>query len=360
MFEHKTYESLLREKLDRVAAGYDKREGAVIYDALAPNSAETAQVYLYLDWILDQIFGDTADREYLIRIAQGTRGIAPKEATCTVLEGKFNTAVPIGSRFNIGLQNYVVTELLSDQEHTYKLVCEQAGSVGNRLLGAMIPVEYIDGLTTAELTRVLIPGEDEESTEAFRTRWRASFQSKAFGGNQADYREKIKAIAGVGGCKVHRAQNAMGETAGNHVRCVMIASDFGPASDTLVNHVQQILDPKQDMQGEGYAPIGHIVHMQSVRPVAITITAQITYDTGYSFAALKSYMEQEVENYLLELNQAWEEAADMPLVVRIAKIESAILDVTGVLDITKTTLNGKEQNIMLGVDEVAVRGEIYG
>lgn len=360
MFENKTYESLLKEKLDRVDAGYDKREGSVIYDALAPNSAETAQVYGYLDWMFCQMFGDTAEREYLIRIAEGTRGITPGAATHAVLKGVFNIEVPLGSRFSIGVQNYVVTERIDTAGYHYKLQCEQAGAAGNRLLGALVPVTYIEGLAAAELTEVLIPGEDEEDTEVFRQRWRAAFQSKAFGGNRADYREKITEIAGVGGCKVHRAQDALGKTAGNHVRCVIIASDFGPASGTLVKTVQQIMDPGQDMEGDGYAPIGHIVHIQSVKARPVAVSAQITYDTGYSFAAVKSYLEQAVDNYLMELNRIWEESGDVPLVVRIAKIESALLDVTGVRDITGTTLNHSEQNLILEVDEIAVRGEING
>lgn len=360
MFEEKTYETLLREKLGRVDAGYDKREGSVIFDAMAPNSAESAQIYMMLDWMFLQMFGDTADREHLILIAQATRGISPKKATFAVLKGVFNTAVPIGSRFNIGTQNYMVIGVLDDTNHTYDLKCERAGMIGNRFLGTMLPVEYIEGLTSAELTEVLIPGEDEEETEVFRARWKAAFKQKAFGGNKADYKENINAIEGVGGCKVYRAENAAGDTAGTHVRCTIIASDFTAASTVLVNKVQQMIDPKQDMEGDGCAPIGHIVHIQSVTEVPIAVKTQITYDAGYTFAALKSYIEKAVDDYLKDLNRTWEEAGDTPLVVRIAKIESAILDISGVLDITGTKLNGLDQNMILGVDEIGVRGEISG
>lgn len=64
------------------------------------------------------------------------------------------------------------------------------------------------GSPRAELVELLIPGDDEEETEAFRQRVLDSFQSQAFGGNQADYREKVLAMDGVGAVKVHAVWNA--------------------------------------------------------------------------------------------------------------------------------------------------------
>lgn len=362
MFEDRIYENLLKEKLERIDAGYDKREGAVIFDALAPNAAETAQVYAQMEWMLQQMFGDTADREYLIRIAQATRGITPNIATHAVLKGKFNIEITRGTRFSLDALNYYVSDFIEQNDgfFYYKMICETAGNIGNRNFGTLIPIEYVPGLTTCELTEVLIPGENEENTEVFRKRWKEAFQTKAFGGNKADYKEKICSIDGVGGCKVRRAETANGSATGNHVRCVIIAADYKPASQVLVDKVQQIMDPYGDMEGDGYAPIGHIIHIQSVVAVPVTISAQIVYDSGYSFSALRSYIEQAVDDYFNELAAAWEASGETPQVVRIAKIESAVLTITGILDITGTTLNGAAQNIILGTDEIAVRGEIDG
>ena len=46
------------------------------------------------------------------------------------------------------------------------------------------------------------------------------------------------------------------------------------------------------------------------------------------------------------------------IIVRISQIESRILDIEGVTDITGTKLNGLEENLQLGTDELAVRGEM--
>ena len=75
---------------------------------------------------------------------------------------------------------------------TYKVQCETEGVVGNQYLGDMIPMEYIDGLQTASLTSVLIPGEDEEDTEVFKTALFDSFNEQSFGGNHADYMSRSR------------------------------------------------------------------------------------------------------------------------------------------------------------------------
>lgn len=358
MFEDKTYETLLQKKLDMVSTKFDKREGSVIYDTLAPNSAETAMMYIQLEWMFQQMFGDTAEREYLIKIARDTRGIEPTKATNAILKGEFNIPIKIGERFNLGTINYCVTEVINDDLHTYKLKCETLGREGNKHFGTLIPINYIQGLTKCELTEILIPGEDEEETEVFRKRWGDSFQSKAFGGNREDYKQKIKAIDGIGGCKCYRTTNEKGEMVGGHVKCIIINSELKEPSEELVEKVQKEIDPSKDMRGNGLAPIGHVVHIQGVRERVIAVSANISYMEGYSFADTKSKIEEAISNYFNSLTKKWEVIE--PLIVIEKLIEAAILNIEGVKDIGDTLLNGQKGNITLEADEIPVRGEIDG
>ena len=71
VFEDKTFESVLKSLLSKVPSSLDKREGSVIYDALAPAAAEIAQLYIDMDFTIKETFADTADREYLIRRRKG-------------------------------------------------------------------------------------------------------------------------------------------------------------------------------------------------------------------------------------------------------------------------------------------------
>ena len=165
MYENVTYEEILERMLSRVPNNMDKREGAIIYDALAPAAVELQLMYIELDVILKETFADTASREYLIRRVK-ERGIVPENATKAVLKGSFrpeSLELQEGTRFSCGTLNYQVTEKISAGE--YKLECETEGSAGNGKFGKIIPINYIEDLEYAELNELLIPGEDEEDTE---------------------------------------------------------------------------------------------------------------------------------------------------------------------------------------------------
>ena len=78
MYEAITYEDILQRMLDRVPNTMDKREGSIIYDALAPAAAELQLMYIELDVILTETFADSASREYLI-LRSAERGIHPND-----------------------------------------------------------------------------------------------------------------------------------------------------------------------------------------------------------------------------------------------------------------------------------------
>lgn len=386
-----TYNEILERMLARVSDKFDKREGAVIFDTHSPTAIELELLYVELNTILAEAYGDSASREYLVKRCK-ERGITPYEATYAVLKGEFTpTNIDVtGQRFNIGSTNFVVLEKIADGE--YQVQCETAGIVGNQQLGTMIPIEYIEGLETAELTEILIPGEDEEDTEDLRTRYFDSFNEKAFGGNARDYLEKTNAIPGVGSTKVTRVWNSdlnpnemipsesvkswyesikgtlSGEpaewldtvfnaaankklTTGGTVLLTILNSDFGVASDTLIKTVQQTIDP-DEYAGEGYgvAPIGHIVKVKSAEKIEVTVKTNITFDVGYGWSNLQSPIDEAISNYLLELRKSW---ADNPyLVVRISQIETRLLNIKGIVDIANTKLNGASENLTLGEYEV--------
>lgn len=356
-FDEKTYENLLQEKLNCVDDKFDKRESSLIYNALAPNSAEIRAMYVFLQWLMDNVYGDTAEGEYLDRIALCTKGLTRNKATKAICKLETDAPVEIASRFTVDSVTYTVTEEMEQGiYYCYKVECSAEGVEGNQHFGTAIPVEYVQGLTYAEITQILIPGEDEEDTEVFRERWLSSFDNIAFGGNKADYKLKVNAIDGVGNCKVYRAENNEGEQTGGNVRIVIIDSNYAVPSSTLIEKVQQEIDPTQNGDGIGIAPIGHIVNIEGVVGTEINVTANIVCDTGYAFEDIKSNITAKVTEYLLSLSKTWADTEN--LVVRRSQIESIILNVPYVLDITDTMLNGAEENIILDKDSVPVLGGV--
>lgn len=347
MYENNTYENILSRMLDRIS-GIDTSEGSLLYSALAPEAWELAEAYLAIDTIYDNTFADTAPREELILRAK-ERGISPKSATAAILKGEFNIDIPISSRFSLGELNYIATEQISTG--TYKMQCETPGAVGNKKFGELIAIEFIEGLMSAKLTELLIPGMDEEDTEAFRARYFNSFQSLAFGGNRADYIEKIGSISGVGGAKIYRISGQS-----YNILAYIINSEYAAPSSELIAQVQESVDPTQSGEGVGMAPIGHIASIQGVQAVTINISTTVTLDTGYVWADVSAAVNAAVDNYFLSLSKEWSNTES--LIVRISQLEAKILDVVGILDIAGTQLNAAASNITLQNNQIPARGTV--
>lgn len=348
MYEEKTYESLLQEKLSRIAEALDTREGSIIYTAMAPNSFESAMIYATLDTILSETFADTASRSYLIlRCAE--RGIEPLPASCAVGFGEFNMSVPIGSRFSCGEYNWTATEKIADGQ--FKLTCETAGADPGNYTGTLIPIDYIDGLKTAELTQILINGEDEEATESLRARYLDSFKNQSYGFNKSQYIAVTEALPGVGSCKPVRAWNGPGT-----VKLIITDSTYKPPSEELLNTVQTVLDPTQNSgAGDGLAPIDHEVTVVGARGTQIGVTTTLAYAPGWSLEECLPYIEKALDDYYFDLNSTW--GQENGLLVRISQIESRLLALPGIADISGTLINGSAKNAILDADAVAIRGE---
>lgn len=365
MYEDQTQERIQERMLKNVPRHIDKREGSIIFDATAPASIEFMLLYAALDYFLKNTFGDTAERAYLIRRAL-ERGLKPKEATFAVVKGRFTPKtlnIPIGTRYSCEAVNYAVTEKLTDG--SYLLTAEQAGTAGNLPAGRLLPIDYVEGLETAQLVEVTIPAEDEEETEHFRERYLASFDSQAYGGNIADYRLKVNAIAGVGGVKVYPVWKG-----GGTVRIVFMTSDFKPPTAELIEKVQTAIDPVPNHgEGIGIAPIGHTVTVEGAKHAAVRIGLRLSFAAGTTYPTYQRQIEEVIDTYFTELNRRWQttqraeidSVENRGITIRISQIESRILSIHGIEDIEHTTLNEKEENLTLGVDELAVRGEVqYG
>ena len=389
---------LLNRMLDRVSDKLDKRESSLIWDTASSTSNELVILYIELETLIQNSYGDTAAREFLILLAKD-RGLTPEPATNAILKGEFTpTNIDVtGQRFNIGEMNYVVTEQITPGQ--YQVQCESTGVIGNQYLGDMIPMEYIDGLQTASLTEILIPGEDDEETEVFRQRYFDSFNEQTFGGNRADYLAKVRSIDGVGDLKLTRVWNGDIKPAdmipsaavttwyksiigtvnaevaawlsavymasyekklvigGTVLLTVVNSLNYEECSTTLLDSIQEIIDPTANA-GEGYglAPIGHVVSVKSANAVKTYVTTTVTFDEGYSWNNLKTAITEAVDTYLLELRKAW--ADGTYTIVRISQIETRILAIKGVLDVTNTKINGSTSNLTLGKYDVPVIGGV--
>lgn len=356
MFESKTYEAIMADMLARIPDNFDKREGSVIWDALAPAAVEMANMYIEMDAVLNETFADTASINYLARrVAE--RGLSQIMATKAVLLGTLtpaSLAVANGSRFSCGDLNYVVIGRVSGA--TYRLECEKAGTEGNSHFGQMIPIDYIEGLESASLDSILIPARDDETADELRERYFESMQSQAFGGNIADYKQKTKNVAGfpVGGVKVIPVWNG-----GGTVKVIIQDVQHDVPSSALIEGIQNALDPiGHSGEGYGLAPIGHIVTVAGVTAATINIVTSLTFEDGWTWETAQQNIKDAIDGYFTELSSVWENRD--AIIVRISILEARILNAQGVLDISGTTLNGQSSNIELTSSQIPERGTING
>ncbi|WP_373233311.1 baseplate J/gp47 family protein [Cohnella sp.] len=355
MYEHMTFDFILQRMLSRVPDTLDKREGSVIYDACAPAAAELAQMYIELDVNYSLSFVDTASGEYLSR-RTSEFGVNRAGATAAERKGLFynsNNAlmdVPLGGRYAIGDLTYAIQERFG--VGTYKLTCETAGVVGNEQFGALLPIDYVANLSRAVLAEVLVPGEDEESDDALRQRFYAAVNEPAFGGNVADYKQRVNSIPGVGATKVYPVWQG-----GGTVKCTIIAADWTVPTATLVDEVQSRIDPIINSgKGLGHAPIGHEVTIAGVTGQAINVETTLTLASGVTPGQIQADVEGVIGAYLLELRQDW--SHQQQLIVRTAQIDARLLAVQGIEDVSDTEINGTVANLTLGADEVPLMGTV--
>lgn len=254
------------------------------------------------------------------------------------------TELSAGLRFNCDEVNYVVTEKISAGH--YKLEAETLGTVGNKYTGLLLPIQTVNGLDTASIAAVLIPAEDGDTTDTLREKYYASIDGEAFGGNVADYKEKVNAITGVGGVKVYPVWNG-----GGTVKLTIIASDYTAPSTELISKVQTAIDPEQNHgEGMGLAPIGHTVTVTGAKYADIAITANVTFASGWNWENGKSQIVSAANAYLNELCKEWSE--NETTIVRISQIETHLLTADCIIDIDGTTVNGSTKNIELAADEI--------
>ena len=354
MYEEMTYERILSRCLSQVTAPVDKREGSILYDAIAPAAAELAILYATLSAEMDRAFPDTAEDTDLTNKAK-ERGVFRREASAAVRRGIFEgekgkMEIPLGSRFSGGKVNYRATK--QESLGLYEMTCEETGEVGNAYFGNLLPIDYIPGLTSAELADILIPGEDEEGDRELRERYLQSLSNTAFGGNAAQYKQLLEQMEGVGAAKIFPAWNG-----GGTVKAVLVDSGGGVPSEQLIQKVQTAVDPEVNHgEGLGLAPIGHTVTVEGASAAVVDVTFALTLENSGSWEAVKQPIREAVQGYFDSLIAAWADSDH--LTVRVSQVESRVLDVPGVLDVSGTTLGSVSGNLELDQTSIPILGEV--
>lgn len=327
----KTYDEILKFGLDMVDDSIDKREGSLIYTALAPICAMLTQAYIALEGFYELGFIESACDKYLDMVA-GQFGIFRSNGNSCVKSAKAigNINNILGKRF---IKDDIIFECtkVTSSEHI-ELTAETEGVLPNYITGELTSLEFIDGLETLIIIKNLILGADKESDDEFRIRALEFIKTPAFGGNISDYKTKVLSISGVNNTEIFTA-NILG---GGNVGIVIGGSLGMPLSEEVCTYVLGIFKNN----GEGLAPIGHniIVNTTILKDVEIDIKITINGESPEEFIIAKVY------------DRVSDMIKKMPFnskSLSISRVIGAALSVDGTVDTIQVLINNSDSNLVL-------------
>lgn len=354
-FQNEDYDYFLRKMLDAVPDNIDKREGSIIYDALAPAALVMGQQSLDMANVIKETYIKTASGEFLDyrAIEHGTSRYpaTQTEAKAKVLNDKKEPLdnVQIGDKFaSIGDSPifYAVTKINDDL--TVELTAEVKGSSANSYIGQILPVTPNDLLSWAEITEITAPARDVESDDHLRARLLSSQSWIAYGGNVADYLDMTSKIDEVGAAQIYPTWNG-----GGTVKVVILNNDLMPASASLVQKVKNTLDP-EDKQAEGYglAPIDHVVTVTAPEELIVNVDISVKLDDTKVTRYVKDSITKAVEGYFQSLRKDWADinqklGRGYQETIYRSKILSQVMLTEGVVNAKLPSLNGRDADIDL-------------
>lgn len=367
--EAQNYDYWLNLMLDNVPNDIDKREGSIIYDAVAPAAMVSAQQSLSLANIIRETYIKTAQGEFLDyrAVEHGTNRYA---ATNTEVKAKFNdddgnpVNVEVGDRFaSIAESPIFYTVIKSNGDGTAEMQAEEAGTSANSYLGQVLPVTPNDNLAWAEIIEITIPARDEENDEHLRARLLNSNSWVAYGGNVADYLDMTSKIHDVGATQVYPTWDGPGT-----VKLVILNNDLMPASSTLVKKVKEEIDPEdKETQGYGLAPIDHQVTITTAETLTVNVQINALLDAQHVTSNIEQQIKNVLSKFFIELRQNWATinpttGRGYTLTIFRSRILSKIMQIEGVANADLPILNGENKDISLifdnKVSQLPILGEV--
>ena len=367
--EAQNYDYWLNLMLDNVPNDIDKREGSIIYDAVAPAAMVSAQQSLSLANIVRETYIKTAQGEFLdYRAAE--HGTSRYAATNTEVKAKFNdddgkpVNVEVGDRFaSIAESPIFYTVIKANDDGTAEMQAEEAGTSANSYIGQVLPVTPNDSLGWAEITEIIDPARDAETDDHLRERILKNDAWLAYGGNIADYLDMIHKISEVGAAQIYPVWAGSGT-----VKLVIVNNDLMPASPDLVKKVKNIIDPEDnEAQGVGLAPIDHRVTVVAPKVLKVDVSIQLQLTDQANKVAVEKGIKDMLNELFSELRKDWDTinvtvGRGYSLSIYRSRILSKIMLIDGVADSQLPKLNGEDKDIHLvfsnEVSQLPILGEV--
>lgn len=338
MFEEKE-EDILKRMMDKVPSSFDKRVGSsLIYNALAPTAQEIAKLRSDMDRFLKYGFADPNIPDEYLDYRAKEHGLTRKPAGYAIKLGIFTDTenqpmdIPLNSRFSIDKINYKAIDKIETGK--YKMQCESIGVTGNYPNGALLPIEYIEKLGSASISDIILEGVDVENNESFYNRFMIKVQTPATSGNKYEYLNWALKVSGVGNALIKPLWNGPGT-----VKILITDTDNRTPTDELILKVAEFIEAQR--------PIGATITVAGVQETNVNINVTLILEDGYSLEDIKLKIITNINIYFKTINLK-------STTIRFNRIVNCILDIAGIVDYTNITVNGIEENINLGEDNIPI------
>lgn len=364
---------------NKILENVDKRQGSIIYDALAPICLELAEAYVKMDIMEEQTFLTTAtginlDKrafDYGLSRTPATNALRIAEFKKYKMDSDGNFVhddkgnkilidmdITEGARFTLPEDSSITFEYIGKIDKYNILKCEQTGTKGNEHVGTILPLIPIKNLIEAKITSTYKPAEDEETDEELRRRVVDSINYSSFGGNIEDYIEKVNAIDGVGNTKVFPAWQYNGS-----VLLSIVDPIFNPITDEFAKNLKEQIDPDEDTgRGVGIAPIGHYVTITTPAKKYVNISMSVELMNTATLETIKEDIERKISEYFETVRKSF--GQNVNLTIYRARIIEKVLELKEVLNVKDVALNGNFTDVtfidegLIGYQYLPYMGEV--
>lgn len=183
-------------------------------------------------------------------------------------------------------------------------------------------------------------GSDEETDDALRDRYYIRLSMPATSGNKAHYILWARECNGVGGAKATRDK-----TIKNKVNIYICDNDGDVADTSTIKAVQNYIDPNENGDGSGVAPVGAICKVYSAGIKEIDISGIVELDNTFDADTTLENIKCAILKYLSQINFNKTELS-------YARLLNIALNSDGVNDITDFKLNDSYVNINCAETEI--------
>lgn len=342
MYEDMTLENIKQQMVEALGDKVSGAEGSFVNNMLSPVAYQLWLAYQEFNKLLDIMFMDTSDGEYVKRRCD-EEGIEWRKGTPATGEltfyGAAGTVIPSGTivQTEDGLQ-YTTLDTVSiiNQSATVPAESLDDGSrynvQANTINTMIVNIAGIANLTNAA---PFTGGTDEESIDSLKERYYLKKRESPASGNVTDYIKWATEVPGVGNAKIYPLWNGNGT-----VKVVLVGNNNAPVDNGTITAVEQHI--------EEVRPIGANVTVIGAQQVPISVSAAVFLD-GASLADVKTRFTNQLQAYFSSFD------SDKIL---YNKISAILISLPGVTDFYDLYINDGLANIPIAADSIPCVGTI--